>query len=121
MSGLWESIEQQAGTIKLPGGIATLHVPETSYYLNPANTRKVLVEIWDNPPGNYDGSLFGMLFPADTTPFANDAWGVVIEYSEDGYVTGDDTDNIDYHDLLSQMKQTPVLTAKCGRSRVMTL
>ncbi|WP_250636637.1 DUF2167 domain-containing protein [Agarivorans gilvus] len=47
----------------------------------------------------------GMLFPAESTPFDDDSWGVTIEYEEDGYVSDEDADDIDYGDLLSQMKQ----------------
>lgn len=101
---LWDSLNRQTGEIKLPNGVATLKVPESFYYLNPADAQKVLVDVWGNPPGSAAGAL-GMLFPAEMTPFDSDSWGVVIEYEEEGYVKDDDAEDIDYDDMLAQMQE----------------
>ena len=100
---LWESLDRQQGEIKLPNGVATLHIPEQFYYLNPDDAQKVLVEVWNNPPS---AKNLGMLFPADTTPFDQDVWGVEIEYEEEGYVSDEDADTINYDELLAEMQQT---------------
>jgi uncharacterized membrane-anchored protein len=100
---LWDSIEQQTGDITLPGNVATLDVPDTFYYLNQSDTKKVLTEIWGNPPGSAEGVL-GMIFPAESTPFDNGSWGVTIEYVQEGYVSDENADDIDYSELLAQMK-----------------
>lgn len=47
---LWNSLDRQTGTIELAGGVATLKVPENFYYLSPQDARKVLEEVWGNPP-----------------------------------------------------------------------
>ena len=99
--GVWDSLDRQHGEIVLPNGIATLNVPDEFYYLNPADTQKVLVDIWGNPPG---GETLGMLFPNDVTPFDDNPWGVTIAYEEDGYVSDEDADEIDYSELLQQMQ-----------------
>jgi uncharacterized membrane-anchored protein len=99
---VWESLDRQTGQIKLADGIATLSVPDNFYYLSPADAEKVLVEVWGNPPG---GSTLGMLFPEQYTPFDTDAWGVTLAYEEDGYVSDDNADSIDYDELLQQMQQ----------------
>ncbi|MFT5677306.1 MAG: putative membrane-anchored protein, partial [Paraglaciecola sp.] len=52
-----------------------------------------------------------MLFPAGSTPFEGDAWGVTIEYEEDGYVTDEDADTMDYSALLEQMKEDTALSS----------
>ncbi|MDO6717787.1 DUF2167 domain-containing protein [Psychrosphaera sp. 1_MG-2023] len=95
------SLDLQTGNIKLPNAVATLNVPEDFYYLSPEDAEKVLVEIWGNPPGQ---NTLGMLFPADMTPFDQTSWAVTIEYEEDGYVSDEDADDIDYSELLVQMK-----------------
>lgn len=100
--GIWESLDRQQGEIALPNGIAKLKVPEEFYYLNPSDTEKVLVDVWGNPPGS---ETLGMLFPKDVTPFDDNPWGVTIAYEEDGYVSDDDADEIDYAELLEQMQQ----------------
>lgn len=102
---LWDSLDRQQGTIKLPNGVATLNVPENFYYLNPADAEKILVEVWGNPPGAGANTL-GMLFPIEGTPFDSDNWGVSIEYIEDGYVSDSDADEIDYDDLLADMQES---------------
>jgi len=98
---LWESLDRKHGEVKLIDGVASLNVPESFYYLNPTDTQKVLVEVWGNPPGK---ETLGMLLPEGSTPFDQSSWGVTIEYAKDGYVSDEDADDIDYDDLLSQMK-----------------
>lgn len=108
----WESLDRQAGEIKLEKAGATLNVPEDFYYLNPRDAETVLVEVWGNPPGQ---ETLGMLFPADMTPFDSGAWAVTLDYEEDGYVSDEDADKIDYIELLNQMKKD---TAEASRERV---
>jgi uncharacterized membrane-anchored protein len=98
---LWDSLDRKKGEIKLPNDVATLQVPDSFYYLTPADAEKILVDVWGNPPGQ---NTLGMLFPEGTTPFDNNSWGVTIEYEEDGYVKDEDADEIDYDELLAQMK-----------------
>jgi len=102
---LWESMDRQKGEIKLLNNVATLNVPEGFYYLNPTDSRKVLVDIWNNPPQSGAGIL-GMLFPDGSTPFDRDSWGVTVEYEQEGYVSDEDADKIDYKELLAQMKES---------------
>ena len=109
---LWESMEPQTGEIKLDAARAVLNVPENFYFIDSADSEKVLVEVWGNPP---DQNVLGMLFPADMSPFDYNAWAVSIEYEEDGYVSDADADKIDYDDLLKQMKAD---TAASSSARV---
>jgi uncharacterized membrane-anchored protein len=111
---LWESLDRRQGEIELPNGVATLQVPDGFYYLGPADAEKVLVEVWENPPGAGRDTL-GMLFPTESTPFDETSWGVTIEYEEDGYVSDEDADKIDYNELLAEMKQS---TADESEARV---
>src|SRR5450830_1202844 len=50
------------GKIKLPGDIATLDLPASFRYLDPADADKLLTEGWGNPPGS---KSLGMIVPAD--------------------------------------------------------
>ncbi|MBX2886835.1 MAG: DUF2167 domain-containing protein [Granulosicoccus sp.] len=101
-TGIWDSLDRQTGSISLPIAGATLTVPESFYYLNPTDAQKVLVEVWGNPPGQ---ETLGMLFPADLTPFDEESWAVTVQYEEDGYVSDEDADKINYADLLKDMQQ----------------
>lgn len=95
------SLNYQDGDIVLPNGIATLHVSENFDYLGPADARKVLEEAWGNPPGT---EVLGMLVPAEGNVLSSDSWAVTLEYVEEGYVSDEDAGDIDYTDLLKDMK-----------------
>lgn len=98
---IWESLDRQTGTIAINEAGATMNVPENFYYLNAKDAERVLVEVWGNPPSE---TTLGMLFPAEMTPFDSDSWAVTIEYEEDGYVSDEDAGDLDYSELLEQMK-----------------
>ena len=72
------------------------------HYLSPTDAEKVLVDVWGNPPGQ---NTLGMIIPANITPFENSSWGVTIQYEEDGYVSDDDADDINYEELLTKMQE----------------
>jgi len=93
----------QQGMVKLPAAKATLVVPPNFYYLNPVDTKKVLVDIWGNPPASADGNL-GMLFPTQYLPSEKMSWGSIIIYDADGYVSDAEAASIDYNELLQQIK-----------------
>jgi uncharacterized membrane-anchored protein len=87
MVEFWESLEPRSGAITLGPDLATLNVPDGFYFLDTADTIRVLVDLWGNPPEQGDG-LLGMLFPAQYTPFDDEAWGVTVEYVDDGRQSG---------------------------------
>lgn len=95
------SLNYQTGKITLPGSLATLNLPPTFRYLNPADSERVLVDAWGNPPGN---ATLGMIVPANTSLLSAAGWGVVVTYDKDGHVKDDDADDINYDDLLKEMQ-----------------
>jgi uncharacterized membrane-anchored protein len=95
------SLNFRKGEIALANGMAKLHVPENFRYLGPEDAERVMVNTW----GNYgDDRILGMLLPAGVMPTAKDAWGVVITYVEDGHVSDEDADDIDYKNILVEMR-----------------
>lgn len=94
----------QTGNVTLSGGIATIRVPKTLRFIGEEGSRRLLTEAWGNPPGSAEGVL-GMLVPADVSPLADDSWGVVISFEEEGYVNDNDAESIDYAKLLQQMRE----------------
>ena len=99
------SLKYQHGTISLPGGRATLQVPESFRYLAPDDAQRVLVDAWGNPP---DKDVLGMLFPTAAGPLDKDGWGIVITYADDGHVSDTDADAINFTELLKQMQDASV-------------
>ena len=101
----------RTGTIALPGGMATLRLPESFRYLGPEGAKRLLTEGWGNPPGAADGIL-GMLIPSASSPLTEEGWGIVIEYEEDGYIDDDDAASIDYGKMLKEMQEDTVASNK---------
>ena len=56
-----------------------------------------------------------MLISGDSTPFDEHSWAVTIEYEEDGTVSDENADEIDYRELLAQMKED---TAAASNDRI---
>ena len=97
------SLNYQQGKIDLPGGIATLNLPPSFRYLNPADSERLLTKGWGNPPGN---TTLGMIVPANVGVLSEAGWGVVVTYDADGHVKDDDAKDINYGELLTTMKES---------------
>ena len=95
------SFKPREGRITLPGGIATLDLPENFRYLDADDSARLL-EAWGNPPG---ARTLGMIVPAGVSPMASQSWGVVVTYDKDGHVKDNDADSIDYGKLLKEMQE----------------
>ena len=100
---IWQAMEKKQGTVALPNGVASLQVPDTFVYLNPADSEQLLVELRGNQPGG--GRLQGMLLPAGISPLADESWAVTIDYEADGYVSDKDAGKLNYNKLLKQMQK----------------
>lgn len=107
-----KSLNRMTGEIELPNDVASLNVPESFYFLNSKDAAKVLVDVWGNPPGQ---QVLGMLLPADVTPYYAESWAVTISFEEDGYVSDEDADQINYDELLVQMQED---TREASKQRV---
>ena len=95
------TLKPQHGNITLPSGIASLQLNNEFYYLSPDDTERLLTEGWGNPPGF---KTLGMIIPTAVNPLADNGWGVIISYKNDGHISDDDAAKIDYAELLEQMK-----------------
>lgn len=95
------SLNFQKSAITLPGGVANLNLPEGFHYLSPEDTERVLVTAWGNPPGN---ETLGMLVRGPEDILADESWAVVIAYEQDGYVSDENADSIDYAEMLADMQ-----------------
>jgi len=92
----------QSGNIAIPDADAHLNVQPGFRYLAHDDTRRVLEELWGNPP---DDDVIGLLVP-DNAPLDSDhGWAVLVTYSSEGYVSDADASKIDYTQMLADMKQ----------------
>ena len=99
------SLKQKTGTITLPSGIATLKLNDEFYYLDPADTERLLTDGWGNPPGF---KTLGMIVPKAVSPLSERGWGVIVSYNNDGHISDEDAAKIDYAELLKQMQEEDV-------------
>ena len=103
-------LRYQTGHVTVRRGLATLELPADFRYLGPQET-DIVLHAWGNPPGH---ETLGMLVPAGVRVLAPEGWGVIISFSEDGYVKDDDAAKIDYRELLTSMQQA---TREANRKR----
>jgi len=94
------TFQYKQGHVVLPGGIGELTVPQGFRYLDSAQSRRVLVDLWGNP----NGESLGMVFPVDRGPVGGNHWAYSIEYDPMGHVNDDDADDIEYDKLLEEMQ-----------------
>lgn len=93
----------QTGAVTIGDGLAKINLSDRFRYLDPADAEKVLVELWGNPPS--ESKSLGMIVPANVGLTTENSWGVLITYQEDGYIKDDDAADINYADLLKEMRE----------------
>jgi len=101
LDSISNSFTYQTGKVMLKD-IAVINVPKGYKFLDAKQSQYVLHKLWGNPP---DSSTLGLLFPEDQNPFTENGWAIDITYSDEGHIDDDDADDIDYDDLLEEMKK----------------
>lgn len=97
------TFKYQHGKVQLKNGIGEITVPEGFKYLDPEQSKYVIVDIWGNPDSE-DISL-GMILPEKQGILDEHGYVFNIQYDEIGYVKDDDADDINYDDLLAEMQK----------------
>lgn len=102
----YEEIEKtfnyQTGTITLADGNAKLVIPKGFKYLDAAQTRMVLEQLWGNPE---DTTILGSLIPANKLITNENAWLFTINYDPMGFVKDDDAKETDYDEMLTDLQK----------------
>ncbi|QQR85179.1 MAG: DUF2167 domain-containing protein [Flavobacteriales bacterium] len=96
------SFKWQTGAVPLADGAATINVPAGFKFLDAAQSAVVLVEHWGNPSA--EGTL-GMLFPENEGVLDEGGYAFIITYDEMGFVEDGDAADINYDDMLVQLKE----------------
>lgn len=99
----YDSLQRQTGQITIANGLVSLNVPETHYFVGAADARRIIVDLWGNPPNSADG-VEGIIFRADANP-ATGAWGALLQYMAEGYVPDDEASTTNYADLMRDMQR----------------
>ena len=104
------------GLQELPGGIAHLRLPDGYRYLGPEDARKVIVDLWGNPPSAAGSSLLGVIIPDGEHLASPSSWAIVLSYVKQGYVTDSDAGNIDANDLMSRLQAAGIESNKARKA-----
>ncbi len=97
-----QSLDFRHGTITVGQAKAHFNLDDQFLYLDQADARRVLEDMWGNPP---DESVLGLIVPRSPALTDDDSWAVVVTYSDDGYVSDEDASKIDYSELLQTMQE----------------
>lgn len=92
------------GSQELPGGLAHLKLPEGYRYLGPEDARKVIVDLWGNPPAAAGPSLLGVIIPAGEHLASPTSWAIVLSYDDLGHVSDSDAGRIDFDGLMTRLQ-----------------
>jgi len=98
---LLDSLQYQNGAVAVTEAKAHLDLKPGFRYLAKSDARKVLEDYWGNPP---DDNVLGMIVPEKDPLGTEHSWAVVVTYSDEGYVSDEDANKIDYNELLKDMK-----------------
>ncbi|HWA61327.1 MAG TPA: DUF2167 domain-containing protein [Caulobacteraceae bacterium] len=99
-----DKLPRQTGDVAIAQAQAHLNLGDGYYFLGPAEAKRVLTEVWGNPPQAADNVL-GMIFEAGHGPLDRDAWGAVVTYEDSGYVSDADAAKIDAPKLLDDLRR----------------
>jgi uncharacterized membrane-anchored protein len=96
------SLNFQSGEIAIPEAKAHLHLGEGFRFLPKSDARKVLEQLWGNPP---DDKIIGLIVPTDPSLLSDKSWATLVTYVDDGHVSDEDAAKTDYDKLLKDMKE----------------
>ena len=95
------NIDFESGFVQLSERVQ-LSVPTGYKYINKSDSHKILFELWNNPERD---DILGMLV-LDSFHLANpDDWAFVVSEELEGYVKDDDAEDIDYDDMMKELKK----------------
>lgn len=95
------SLHWRDGEIAIPQAQARFRLGQDFRYLEQADARRVLEDLWGNPP---DPDVLGLVVPRGRGVLDDHGWAVVVTYSDDGYVSDEDAGKIDYDAMLADLK-----------------
>lgn len=96
-----ERLDFKHGTVKIAAADATLNLGPQFRFLAKPDARRVLEDLWGNPP---DDTVLGLVVPDKLSLLDDHAWAVVVSYSDDGYISDEEAAEIDYDQMLKDMK-----------------
>lgn len=97
-----QSLSFRTGTLAIAPAKAVIELNASFRYLEAADARRVLEDLWGNPP---DESVLGMILPKQGSLLDDDSWAVVVTYNDEGHVSDSEASEIDYGAMLVEMQE----------------
>ncbi|MGC4036483.1 MAG: DUF2167 domain-containing protein [Chitinophagaceae bacterium] len=102
LDSIESSFNYKTGKIDLGSNLASINVPQGFKYLDGQQSERVIYDLWKNPKNN--DKVLGMIFPEKGGVISDNTWAFVITYDDMGYVKDKDADDINYDDMMKEMK-----------------
>lgn len=94
------TLNYKTGKVVLNNGLATINVAPGFKFLEAADAKTIVEDVWGNMPGQ---SPLGLIVPANSTASLCD-YAFILEYEDIGFVKDDDASKINYDELMEEMK-----------------
>jgi uncharacterized membrane-anchored protein len=109
-----QSVKYERGSLTLNNKTINVNVIKGFKFVNKEDSRTILEKYYHNPP---DESVLGLIFPEDRGVFTDSSYFFVITYSDMGHVEDDDAEDMNYDELLTELKKD-ASTANAERERL---
>ena len=106
MDSIESALHYKTGKLSLAGGAVSINIPEQFKFLESADAKYVVEDLWGNPPST-DPPL-GLLMPVSSNVTMAGGYTFIVSFQDMGYVKDDDAAKINYDDLLKEMKKSNV-------------
>lgn len=101
---LSDSLVGYTGEVHFDECHATVKVPEGFIFLDKEDTRRLLIDYWDNAESAMDYTL-GSLVPSTAELFYQIEIAYIIRYDNCGYVKDDDANSVDYDKMMKDIHE----------------
>lgn len=102
MDSIIRSFHYQTGKVQIGKNLATLQVPQGCLFIETAEARFLMENVYRNPE---NPSLLGIMLSDTPSIFSDLKWLVEYNYEETGHVNDDDAEDINYDDLLKEIRK----------------
>jgi uncharacterized membrane-anchored protein len=99
---IMKTFHYRTGKVMIGKNLATVDVPPGCLFLDPAESRILMEDIFGNMPNK---ETLGILLSDTPDMFTGCAWLVELTYNDDGHVDDDDAKDINYDDLLKEIRE----------------
>lgn len=105
MDSVEKALHYKTGKVVVGNGIATVNIPKGFKFLEADEAEYVITTVWGNPKGD---KPLGLILPDEPMAASMGSYAFVVEYDDIGYVKDKDADDINYDNLLKDLKESQV-------------